>query len=403
MRPGTEAAARRIAIVAHDCGLRGAERVVAEEATLLRSRGWDVTVLVPCGHGDLSGYLQSQSVRVVVIRYYWWMGPGRFLGRGRRILGNLLALPRLIRLFRSGGFDIVHSHSIACGIGAVAARLAGVPHVWHLHESGPYGTSSDRPSFDLGERLSVVLARWTNSHFLAVSSTIARLYERKLGLPQVSVVYQAVGLERSSAVGPAMARLSSWPGKMLVIVGSIVPLKDQKTAVRAMTAIVKAWPGTGLFLIGDDPLGMGSEIDALARELGVADNVVRLGTMANAAPAIAAADGCIVTALDEGFGRVAVEAMLTETPVISADVAVNREVAGEGNADFFAPSDPLSLAGAVNTVFERPEQNRRERLARAKSFARQKFSSTAATDALEAELLACLDRPAPENTGIEIS
>ncbi|MFE0427530.1 glycosyltransferase, partial [Streptomyces sp. NPDC058953] len=44
--------------------------------------------------------------------------------RGNRDLG---ALPRLVRLIRDGGYDIVHTHLYrACVYGRIAARIAGV-------------------------------------------------------------------------------------------------------------------------------------------------------------------------------------------------------------------------------------------------------------------------------------
>ena len=382
-----------ILIFAHDCGLRGAERVVVDEAEALIARGWTVTVVVPCINGELSEFLRNKGINFLHIRYYSWIGPGSFKGRAFRTLMNVIAIPQMWRIIQSFQPDIIHVHSIACGIGAVAARLAGVPHVWHLHEPGPYARSADRPVFDLGERASVALARWTQSSFVAVSASVARLFEQQFRLSEVGVLYQSIDVDPKVADGDAIAlrQITDWSGRKLVIVGALVLWKDQKTAVRAMVEIVKAWPGAGLFLIGDDQIGMGGEIDALARELGVADNVVRLGTMANAAPAIAAADGCIVTALDEGFGRVAVEAMMNETPVISADVDVNREVAGDGKVDFFSPSNPDAMAMAVSTLFSRPEPERQTRVLQAHAYARSLFGAEVTANALEAELLRCIN------------
>ena len=322
------------------------------------------------------------------------MGPGNFSGRVKRILGNLIALPQLLWILNSGRFDLVHVHSIACGIGAIAARLSNVPHIWHLHEPGPYANSDDRPIFDIGESLSIALANWTKSRFVAVSASVARLFEQKFELSEIGVLYQSISTNPGIAVSdmPTLEQITNWSGRKLVIVGALQTWKDQKTAVHALPTIIKDSPGTGLFLIGDDSVGLGYEIDALARELGVSDNVFRLGTMANATPAIAAADACIVTALDEGFGRVAVEAMLSKTSVISADVTVNREVAGDGNVDFFEPSDPQSLAATVSKVFKRSCVENDKKLTRALIYASEKFSLEVAADALETELLACLNR-----------
>ncbi len=394
-----------ILIFAHDCGLRGAEKVAADQAEALTRRGWKATVVVPCQAGGLAECLRRREIDCVHVRYCHWFGTGSLRGRAYRTLSNIVALPRMLRIIRSVQPDVILVHSIACGVGAIAARLSGTPRIWQFHETGPYGTSSDRGYFDLGERLTVRAIRWTNCRLLAVSTRIADLYERKLGVAPVRVVYQAVEVDDAHPASDAMAlaRLSSWPGPKLMIIGSLSPLKDQSAAVRAMPQILEVWPDAGLFLVGDDPLGTGTEINTLAHDLGISDKVVYLGTLANAGAAIAHADCCIVTSIDEGFGRVTIEAMLSESSVVAADVEINREVAGEGNADFFTPSDSRSLAAAINTVLARPEPNRRAKLTRANSFARQKFSSTVATDALEAELLACLDRSAPNDTGFEIS
>lgn len=382
----------KILILAHDCGLRGAERVVAEEAQELIRCGWDVLVVIPCRSGGLSNYLLEKHIPFVYISYFGWIGPGHFLGRSKRIIENLIALPRLLVLIKTQKPDIIHVHSIACGIGAIASRLAGVPNVWHLHEPGPYAISSDRPVFDLGERAATVIARWCKSRFVAVSKSIACIFEKKLRIDEVGVVYQPI--ELNAAVAPSdtdqMEKITAWRGRKLIIVGALILWKDPLTAVRAMADIVQNWPGVGLFMVGPDPIGVGAEIDDLARDLGISKNVIRLGAMTNAHPAIRAADACIVTAVDEGFGRVQVEAMLSETPVLAADVPVNREVAGKDNVDFFAPSDPKALAAAVLSLFARPEAEQRDRRNRSLDYARGRFSPEATANALETELIALI-------------
>ena len=301
-----------ILIFAHDCGLRGAEKVAADQAEALTRRGWKATVVVPCRTGGLADVLCGRGIDCVHVRYYHWFGTGSLRGRAYRTLSNIVAIPRMLRIVRSVQPDVILVHSIACGVGAIAARLSGTPRIWQFHETGPYGRSSDRGYFDLGERLSVRVIRWADCRLLAVSSRIADLYERKLGVAPVRVLYQAVDMNDAHPASDALAlaRLSSWLGPKLMIVGSLSPLKDQSTAVRAMPQILEALPDAGLFLVGDDPVGTGAEIAALARDLGIADKVVHLGTLANAAAAIARADCCIVTSLDEGFGRVTIEAIL---------------------------------------------------------------------------------------------
>lgn len=383
-----------VLIFAHDCGLRGAERVAATQAEALLERGWMVTVVVPCTTGGLAEFLRKKGVNVIHVRYFGWIGPGTLKGRAYRIFQNALAIPKLIKVVRTIKPDIVYVHSIACGVGAIVARLTKIPCLWQIHETGPCGTSSERGAFDLGEQLSLNIMRWANCQMLAVSEKVAHLYERKLTTEQVGVLYQAVDVDQSiEAVDvKSLGRLSSWSGPKLVVVGSISELKDQMTAVRAMPEILRNAPNAGLFLIGDDPNGLALEIFETAQKLGVQRHVVHLGLFANAASAIACADCCIITSVDEGFGRVTVEAMLSETPIVASDVAVNREVAGDTNADYFEPSNPASLAYAVTKILNLNEAELRDRLIHASLYAREKFNRRAATNELENKLLTCVKR-----------
>ena len=88
----------KILIFAHDCGLRGAERVVADHAQALMSRGWTVAVVGTCIDGGLADSLKEKNIRYLRVRYFGWIGPGRFKGRILRTLYNLIALPQLLFL-----------------------------------------------------------------------------------------------------------------------------------------------------------------------------------------------------------------------------------------------------------------------------------------------------------------
>ncbi|UWR20823.1 glycosyltransferase family 4 protein [Sulfitobacter pontiacus] len=379
---------KKILIIAHDSGLRGAERVVAEEARELMLEGWNVLVVIPSRNGGLYDYLGNIGVPRTTIRYFAWMGPGKMKGRIFRTAGNLLAIPQFLVLFKVQKPDIVHVHSVACGIGAISSRLGGICHVWHFHEQGPYAISADRPVFDLGERLSLALIRWCKSHFVAVSKTTARTFTTKLNVDEIGVIYQPINLntEVSSSDKSKLEKIFDWPGRKLIVVGALIEWKDPVTILRAMASILKVFPDVGLFYVGSDPIGMGQEIDALALRLGVSENTFRIGEVENAHPAIRIADACVVAAIDEGFGRVQVEAMLSETSVVVADVPVNREVADESNVDFFKAGDSESLASAVISMFNRSENEQRRRRAEALNYAEESFSPVATGQALKVML-----------------
>jgi glycosyltransferase involved in cell wall biosynthesis len=57
----------------------------------------------------------------------------------------------------------------------------------------------------------------------------------------------------------------------------------------------------------------------------------------------------------EGFGLPMLEAMAVGTPVLASDLAVMREVAGDGAA-YFDPSDPRQLADMLRSVRDEPDR-----------------------------------------------
>jgi len=58
----------------------------------------------------------------------------------------------------------------------------------------------------------------------------------------------------------------------------------------------------------------------------------------------------------EGFGLTPLEAMACDCPVISSDAASLPEVIGPGNALYFSPDDPATLAALMAQILDAPDQ-----------------------------------------------
>ncbi len=131
MKPGQPASV----LFAHaGAELYGADRVLLELTAGLKARGHALQVVLP-GPGPLHAELARSGVAalqhnlgVLRRRYFTPLG---LLNRLCRMLGAAFFMRRLIR---EQGLSVVHSNTTAVLAGALAARLAGVPHVWHVHE-----------------------------------------------------------------------------------------------------------------------------------------------------------------------------------------------------------------------------------------------------------------------------
>ncbi|MFD8549743.1 glycosyltransferase [Streptomyces sp. NPDC059649] len=201
---------------------------------------------------------------------------------------DLTAVPRLARLIRAGGHDLVHTHLYrACVYGRIAARLAGVRAVVATEHSlgdavieGRRLTRGVRALYRATERL--------GSATVAVSDTVAARL-RRWGVPgeRIHVVPNGIEAHRFAFDPAARALVRTrlgLPVDAFVVggVGRLVPGKRFDVLVRAVTQL----PGVHLLLAGEGP-----ERDMLRRmaeQFGSGDRIHLLGARDGAFDALAA-------------------------------------------------------------------------------------------------------------------
>ncbi|MBO8192863.1 glycosyltransferase [Streptomyces oryzae] len=246
---------------------------------------------------------------------------------------DLPALPRLVRLVRAGGYDLVHTHLYRAGVyGRIAARLAGVRPVVATEHSLGDTTLEGRPLTPAVRALYLATER-LGTTTVAVSSTVAgRL--RRWGVPAARLCTVPNGIDAArfrfdpSVRATVRRQLGIAPDVFVVAgVGRLVPGKRFGALLDAVAEV----PGARLLLAGDGP-----ERPALrtrAEELGVADRVVLLGECTGGSGAeqsaggpvrpdvpgvLAAADVFVSPSAEESFGLAALEALAAGLPVLYA-------------------------------------------------------------------------------------
>lgn len=141
------------------------------------------------------------------------------------------------------------------------------------------------------------------------------------------------------------------PGRLLLSVGNLVPLKGHDLVIQAMPAL----SGATLFIVGDGPEEVA--LKALAQSCGVADRVRFLGRVAQPdLPALyGAADVLVLASSREGWANVLLEAMACGTPVVAASVGGTPEVVVAPEAGrLFPQRTPESIATAVAALLAAP-------------------------------------------------
>jgi glycosyltransferase involved in cell wall biosynthesis len=314
----------RVCFVSHSAGRYGAELALLELLQGLLRSGVEALVLVP-KKGPLLDELDRRNIEWKIIGYPVWLSRPRWLPyRAMRLLKTALMSVRVAWAIKKWGADIVYTNTVVIGAGALAARLAGIPHVWHSHESLAHNPSQ---KFDLGERAVSYLMHRLSDAIIVTSRSVANDYTHLPDPGKIRVVYQSVTPRADTpSPQPVIDRLFF----QCVIVGSLHPWKGQDQAISAVAELASRNINVHLLLVGDAGRRYRAQLVQQAEALGVSRRIAFHGYAENPLALIRNADVVLVCSRWEAFGRVAVEAMLSGSPVIGSARGATAEIIQDG-------------------------------------------------------------------------
>ncbi len=297
------------------------------------------------------------------------------------LVGTVRSAGRLARIIRTERIALVHVNEILDVYGAIAARMAGVPCVWHIR--------ADISSWPRPVRF--VLPRvvaWLSTEIIAVSASVEReVFARQhVATPKVSVIHDPgpdPSAFRPGLSGEALRDELGLPedAPVVVLVAKLVEPKGHEVLLRAVPAVLAEFPDARFVVVGGEVDGAhharyAAHIHDLPEALGVDAAVTFTGFRTDVAAIMAAADVVAhCSTHPDPFPGVVLQGMALGKAVVASDIGGPREQIDDGATGVLVPAgDAASLARAIVDLLRHPLQ-RESMGAAAATSVRERFTS----------------------------
>jgi len=261
--------------------------------------------------------------------------------------------------------DVVTTNCAVNIHGALAARRAGVPHVWHIRER--IGTDGSM-QFRLDGRRLVHRIAGLSTRIAAVSEYVSGPF-RKFGADEgIEVVYDGVDVAAFESTearhrGRELRRKRGVPDEAM-LVGKVANVtayvKRHDLFLRAAAEVARYHNDVWFVVVGAIPSGntwlarpsveRWQKLKALAHDLGLDGRLVWAGNVDDPPAIMNAIDIMAHTCPIEGFPRVVLEAMAAGKPVVGPAAGGVPEVVGDTTGWLVEQQTPQDLANGIQEL-----------------------------------------------------
>lgn len=271
---------------------------------------------------------------------------------------------KVMRFAKKARVELIHTNSLKADvIGGLAARLAGIPVVWHVRDriEPDYLPSPVVRAFRF-------LCR-TIPNFVIANSTATlgtlHLMGKRGGLAIASgidlasfgdVVHNSCEVEKRPKLFASEGGVTR-----IGLIGRISPWKGQHIFIQAAALLHKRYPAAKFEIIGA-PLfaerDYERDLHALCEQLGLCDAIDFVGFVDNVSGRLAELDIVVhASTVGEPFGQVIIEGMAEQKPVVATNGGGVPEIVVHGETGLLVPmGDAVAMADAIDFLLKNPEK-----------------------------------------------
>lgn len=354
----------KVLFVAHGSGISGAERVLINITRFLQSTRFVPLVAMP-HPGDLSEALEAQGVKVVILPLVQWM-PYTWSRRRWHLRVLVQGLParvrRMTRLIYEEDIGLVHSNVGVIIEGAIAARLTGRPHLWHIH-------SAIRETAEVKSWVPYGLVPYIfvglSDRILCVSKATRDFVFPHHLRSRAMTCYNGIDVDHLSLSPPTRdlrVELGLPPGTLLFgLLGTVTERKRQLDFIEAAARTRKELPDAHFILAGHGDAGRTYfiQVQERIRWLNVGKYIHYLGYRHDYGDVMKSLDVYVQASAREEMPLVVMEAMACGKPVVATACGGTAEAVVDGETGLLVPVGRVDeLARAMVAIGSAPDRGR---------------------------------------------
>ena len=323
---------KKVLIINNSARISGAETSLLTFLHHCHPEKYAVTLLVPPG-AELARMAPHCTIKTWNLRRI--QKSGNVLRLLAQLAGVAWSTVRLSFFVRREKVDVIYANSnqsqlYACLLNVLVRRKS----IWHVRDNpGHAGLAR--------------LFAWGSSCIICISRHV---YDQVPASRTVKhLVYNAVDADawRPAAAGPALpGALGVDPDPLLVgLVGQLIPWKRSHDLVEVAAQVVRAHPRVHFVVIGEDLFGKNGPYTAhlkkAIRDRQMERHFTLTGFRENVIDYVRRLDVLVHLAHDEPFGRVLIEAMALEKPVVAIRGGGAPEIINDGRTGFLVDRGDL--------------------------------------------------------------
>ncbi|MCB2298275.1 glycosyltransferase family 4 protein [Clostridium tagluense] len=363
-----------ILYISHEMELGGATIALLELIDEMILKGNKVFVTVIAKEGAFYEEISKREVKLIIVTYYFWLNKKIKIRSKVKFLYeniiNIINARKISRIIKENKIDLIHTNTSVLNFGLLLSKYTGIPHIFHVREFAERGLNF---KYFLSKKKCLSFIYKYSEKIIVISKALYDENLKNFSKDKLTLIYDGVSIRNSKKKSENIKTLKPFN---IMIVGEVASHKRTKDAVLAVNNLIKkGYDEIMLFIVGNGNEDYIQEIRGVIKENNIEENIILMGFRVDIDALRAGICLEVVCSGSEGFGRVTIEAMFNENPVIGANnTATGELIINNFNGLLYETGDYIGLSEKIKYFIDNPNEIERMGV-NGHSYAIERFTS----------------------------